>query len=95
MPLFVHPTDPPGKDRTREYELTVVAGYLFESTINIMRMICSNFLDKYGDLKWVVAHTGAFSLMLRNRMQRRLNAQPMRDRDYRLRPHFIGELHSR
>ena len=29
----------------RNYELTVVAGYLFESTINIMRMICSNFLD--------------------------------------------------
>jgi aminocarboxymuconate-semialdehyde decarboxylase len=73
VPLFVHPTDPPGKERTSEYELTVVAGYLFESTINIMRMICSNFLDKYGDLKWVVAHTGAFSLMLRNRMQREID----------------------
>jgi aminocarboxymuconate-semialdehyde decarboxylase len=73
VPLFVHPVDPPGKDRTADFELTVVAGYLFESTINIMRMICSNFLDQYGDLKWVVAHTGAFSLMLRNRMQREID----------------------
>jgi len=73
VPLFVHPVDPPGKDRTSDYELTVVAGYLFESTINVMRMICSNFLDHYGDLKWIVAHTGAYSLMLRNRMQREID----------------------
>ena len=73
VPLFLHPADPPGKERTREYELTVVAGYLFDSTINIFRMICSNFLDRYGSAKFVCAHTGAFSLMLRNRMQREVD----------------------
>jgi len=73
VPLFVHPVDPPGKDRTADYELTVVAGYPFDSTINVFRMICSNFLDRYGDLKLVIAHTGAFSLMLRNRMQREVD----------------------
>jgi len=73
VPLFVHPVDPPGKDRTSDYELTVVAGYPFDSTINVFRMICSNFLDRYGDLKLVIAHTGAFSLMLRNRMQREVD----------------------
>jgi aminocarboxymuconate-semialdehyde decarboxylase len=73
VPLFVHPVDPPGKDRTGDYELTVVAGYPFDSTINVFRMICSNFLDRYGDLKLVIAHTGAFSLMLRNRMQREVD----------------------
>ena len=73
VPLFIHPVDPPGRDRTGDYELTVVAGYLFDSTINIFRMICSNFLDRYGSLKLVCAHTGAFSLMLRNRMQREVD----------------------
>ena len=73
VPLFVHPVDPPGKDRTSDYELTVVAGYPFDSTINVFRMICSNFLDRYGDLKLVIAHTGTFSLMLRNRMQREVD----------------------
>jgi aminocarboxymuconate-semialdehyde decarboxylase len=73
VPLLVHPADPPGRDRTGEYELTVVAGYLFDSTINIFRMICSNFLDRYSSLKLVCVHTGAFSLLLRNRMQREVD----------------------
>lgn len=77
VPLFVHPADPLGKDRTREYELTIVAGYLFDNTINILKMICSGFLDKWPDLKLVCAHAGAFSPVLRARMQREVdtNAQ--------------------
>jgi aminocarboxymuconate-semialdehyde decarboxylase len=73
VPLFIHPADPAGRDRTSDYELTVVAGYLFDSTINIFHMICSNFLDRHGTAKLVCAHTGAFSLMLRNRMQREVD----------------------
>jgi aminocarboxymuconate-semialdehyde decarboxylase len=76
VPLFVHPTDPAGKDRTREYELTVVAGYLFDSTINILKMICSGFLDRWPKLKLVCAHTGAFSTILRARMQREVDTNP-------------------
>lgn len=77
VPLFVHPADPLGKDRTREYELTIVAGYLFDNTINILKMICSGFLDKWPALKLVCAHAGAFSPVLRARMQREVdtNAQ--------------------
>lgn len=73
VPLFVHPADPPGKERTRDYELTVVAGYLFDNTINILRLICSGFLDRWPRLKLVCAHTGAFSLVLRARMQREVD----------------------
>jgi aminocarboxymuconate-semialdehyde decarboxylase len=77
VPLFVHPADPLGKDRTREYELTIVAGYLFDNTINILKLICSGFIDKWPSLKLVFAHSGAFSLILRGRMQREVdtNAQ--------------------
>jgi aminocarboxymuconate-semialdehyde decarboxylase len=95
VPLFLHPADPPGRDRTDSYELTVVAGYLFDSTINIFRMICSNFLDRYDDLKLVCAHTGAFSLMLRNRMQREVDTNailsrtlPLKIGDYLRRLYF-------
>ena len=73
VPLFVHPADPPGKERTREYELTVVAGYLFDNTINILKMVCSGFLDRWPRLKLICAHTGAFSLVLRARMQREVD----------------------
>jgi aminocarboxymuconate-semialdehyde decarboxylase len=76
VPLFVHPADPLGKDRTREYELTIVAGYLFDNTINILKMICSGFLDKWPTLKLVCAHSGAFSPILRARMQREVDTNP-------------------
>jgi aminocarboxymuconate-semialdehyde decarboxylase len=77
VPLFVHPADPPGKDRTRNYELTVVAGYLFDTTINVFQLICSGFLDRYPTLKLVCAHSGAYSLMLRARMQREIDTNPV------------------
>jgi aminocarboxymuconate-semialdehyde decarboxylase len=80
VPLFVHPADPLGKDRTREYELTIVAGYLFDSTINILKMICSGFLDRWPTLKLVCAHGGAFSPALRARMQREVDTNPQLQR---------------
>jgi aminocarboxymuconate-semialdehyde decarboxylase len=76
VPLFVHPADPLGKDRTKEYELTIVAGYLFDNTINILKMICSGFLDHWPTLKLVCAHAGAFSPILRARMQREVDTNP-------------------
>jgi aminocarboxymuconate-semialdehyde decarboxylase len=78
VPLFVHPADPAGKDRTRQYELTVVAGYLFDNTINILNIVCSGFLDHWPRLKLLFAHTGAFSLMLRARMQCEVDTNPKR-----------------
>lgn len=88
VPLFLHPVDPPGRDRTGNYELTVVAGYLFDSTINIFTMICSNFLDRYNALKLVCVHTGAFSLMLRNRMQREIDTNALLSRTL---PRRVGD----
>jgi len=76
VPLLVHPADPLGKDRTREYELTIVAGYLFDNTINILKMICSGFLDRWPGVKLVCAHSGAFSTILRTRMQREVDTNP-------------------
>jgi aminocarboxymuconate-semialdehyde decarboxylase len=76
VPLFIHPADPLGKDRTKDYELTIVAGYLFDNTINILKMICSGFLDRWPNLKLICAHAGAFSPILRARMQREVDTNP-------------------
>jgi aminocarboxymuconate-semialdehyde decarboxylase len=83
VPLFVHPADPLGKDRMKEYELTIVAGYLFDNTINILKMICSGFLDRWPKLKLVCAHAGAFSPILRARMQREVDTNPQLSRTLR------------
>jgi aminocarboxymuconate-semialdehyde decarboxylase len=76
VPLFMHPVNPLGREHMTEYELTVVAGYLFDSTIAILKIICSGTLDRYERLKLVCAHTGAFSLPLRARMQREVDTNP-------------------
>ena len=90
---------PLGKDRTREYELTIVAGYLFDNTINILKMICSGFLDRWPTLKLVCAHAGAFSPVLRARMQREVDTNPQLRRtlkmpvgDYLRRLYFDTDL---
>jgi aminocarboxymuconate-semialdehyde decarboxylase len=88
-PLFVHPADPAGKDRTTQFELTVVAGYLFDSTINILSIVCSGFLDRWPRLKLVFAHTGAFSLALRARVQCEVDTNPRRPYGHLKRP--IGD----
>jgi predicted TIM-barrel fold metal-dependent hydrolase len=76
VPLFIHPADPAGKDRTADYELTTVAGYLFDTSINVLKMICSGTLDSYPRLKLVCAHTGGYALALRGRMQCEVDKNP-------------------
>ncbi len=80
VPLFIHPADPAGKERTAEFELTVIAGYMFDTTINVYRMICSGFLDRYPRLQLVCAHTGGYALMLRGRMQCEVEKNPAMQR---------------
>ncbi len=76
VPLFVHPANPPGRERMRDYELAVVSGYLFDSTLNIFNMIFGGLLDRYPTLKLCCAHVGGYAVMLRNRMQRELDTNP-------------------
>jgi aminocarboxymuconate-semialdehyde decarboxylase len=76
VPLFVHPADPPGRERTARYELTVVGGYLFDSTVNIFNMVFGGCLDRYPTLRLCCAHTGGYALLLRKRMQREVDTNP-------------------
>ncbi len=76
VPLFIHPADPAGKDRTAAFELTTIAGYLFDTSINVFKMICSGLLDRYPRVKLVCAHTGGYALLLRGRMQCEVGKNP-------------------
>ena len=76
VPLFVHPTNPPARERMADYELAVVSGYLFDSTLNIFNMIFGGLLDRYPSLRLCCAHAGGYALMLRSRMQREVDTNP-------------------
>jgi len=72
-PLFVHPSNPPGRERMANYELAVVAGYLFDTTLNVYHMIFGGLFDRFPTLKLCCTHLGGYAPMLRARMQRELD----------------------
>ena len=76
VPLLVHPSNPPARERIAEYELAVVAGYLFDTTLNIFHMIFGGLLDRYPTLRLCCTHLGGYAPMLRARMQRELDTNP-------------------
>jgi aminocarboxymuconate-semialdehyde decarboxylase len=71
--LMVHPSNPPARERMGNYELAVVSGYLFDTTLNIFHMIFGGLLDRHPDLRLCCTHLGGFAPFLRARMQRELD----------------------
>ena len=76
VPLFVHPSNPPARERMGKYELAVVAGYLFDTTLNIFHMIFGGLFDRYPTLKLCCTHLGGYAPLLHARMQRELDTNP-------------------
>lgn len=61
MPVLVHPGEPPGADLMDmgRYDLSWSVGFIFDTTLAVTRMIFDGFLDRYPNLKLIVAHGGA------------------------------------
>jgi aminocarboxymuconate-semialdehyde decarboxylase len=76
VPLFVHPSNPPARERMGNYELAVVAGYLFDTTLNIFHMIFGGLLDRYPEMRLCCTHLGGYAPLLQARMQRELDTNP-------------------
>jgi aminocarboxymuconate-semialdehyde decarboxylase len=76
VPLFVHPSNPPARERMSRYELPVVVGYLFDTTINIFHMIFGGLFDRHPALRLCCTHLGGYAPLLQARMQRELDTNP-------------------
>jgi aminocarboxymuconate-semialdehyde decarboxylase len=61
LPVLVHPGEPPGADLMDMglYDLSWSVGFMFDTTLAITRMIFDGFLDRFPNLKLIVAHGGA------------------------------------
>jgi aminocarboxymuconate-semialdehyde decarboxylase len=61
LPVFIHPTVPPGADdmEMNSYNLVANIGFMFDTTLTLTRMIYDGFLDRYPRLKLIVPHAGA------------------------------------
>jgi aminocarboxymuconate-semialdehyde decarboxylase len=60
LPVFVHPTIPPGgKDmRLDEFSLATPIGFMVDTTLAFTRLILSGFLDRYPNVKLIAPHGG-------------------------------------
>jgi len=76
VPLMMHPSNPPARERMANYELAVVAGYLFDTTLNIFNMIFGGLFDRFPKLKVYCTHLGGYAPLLHARMQRELDTNP-------------------
>lgn len=72
LPVFVHPTIPPGgKDmRLDEFGLATSIGFMVDTTLAFTRLILSGFFDRYPNAKLIAPHGGGTLPYLSGRLDR-------------------------
>ena len=88
LPVLVHPGEPPGADfmDMGRYDLSWSVGFIFDTTLAVTRMIFDGFLDRYPNLKLIVAHGGAALPYLVGRFEKGDEVELPQRRRMRLRP---------
>lgn len=70
MPLLLHPTVPAQVSALREHGLICAAGFLFDTTTAILRMIFAGTFDRNPGVKMILAHAGSLLPLLIGRIDR-------------------------
>jgi aminocarboxymuconate-semialdehyde decarboxylase len=72
LPVFVHPTIPPGgKDmRLDEFSLATPIGFMVDTTLAFARLILSGFFDRYPNTRLIAPHGGGTLPYLSGRLDR-------------------------
>ncbi len=69
VPIFVHPTNPLGKERLQRYYTESMIGFPVETTVMVAEMVFSGFVERYDDLEIVLSHLGGAIPYLKRRME--------------------------
>jgi predicted TIM-barrel fold metal-dependent hydrolase len=70
MPLLLHPTVPAQVSAVSEHGLICAAGFLFDTTTAILRMIFAGTFERHPGLKIILAHAGSLLPLLIGRVDR-------------------------
>src|ERR1700744_1070419 len=78
LPVFVHPTIPPGGKEMRldEFSLAPPIGFMVDTTLAFARLILSGFFDRYPNTKLIAPHGGGTLPYLSGRLDRCYEAIP-------------------
>lgn len=70
MPVLLHPTVPAEPSLLAEHGLICAAGFLFDTTTAILRMIFAGTFERHGSLRILLAHAGSLLPLLAGRVER-------------------------
>ena len=78
LPVFVHPTVPPGADEMdlTQYNLVASIGFMMDTTLAFTRLILDGFLDRYPRLRLIAPHGGGTLPYLASRLDRCYDQMP-------------------
>ena len=76
VPLFIHPNNPAGLERTPNYYLTNFLGYPLETTIAAAKLVFGGVLDRYPELKICLSHAGGVLPFLLGRLEHGRSIRP-------------------
>ena len=69
VPIFIHPTNPAGVERIRNYYLANFIGLPVESTITAAHLVFGGVLDRFPKLKICLSHAGGVLPFLVGRLE--------------------------
>ncbi|HUZ55467.1 MAG TPA: amidohydrolase family protein [Streptosporangiaceae bacterium] len=96
MPLLLHPTVPAEVSALSEHGLICAAGFLFDTTTAILRMIFAGTFERHPGLKMILAHSGSLLPLLMGRVDREYtrNALPCTLPEGRRPSDYLRSLHT-
>jgi aminocarboxymuconate-semialdehyde decarboxylase len=69
VPIFIHPGNPPGAERMRDYYLTNFLGFPLDTTLAVALLVFGGVFDRYPNLKICLAHAGGVLPFLLGRFE--------------------------
>ncbi len=89
MPVLVHPTAPFGAKEAEfgiERILMPAAGFMFDTTLAIARMVIDGFFDRYQDVRIIASHGGGYLPYVAGRIDMFFAAETLVERKIKERP---------
>lgn len=89
MPVLLHPTAPFGAKEAEfgiERILMPAAGFMFDTTLAIARMVIDGFFDRYQDVRIIASHGGGYLPYVAGRIDMFFGAETLVDRKIKERP---------
>ena len=69
LPFLLHPISPPGLDCMLELNLANVVGFMFETTLAVVRLVLAGVFERYPRLQMIFPHLGGLAPYLMGRVQ--------------------------